>query len=99
MKNILVEAFEREIYPHDRFASCMEWLFTICHVIHHKYGRWSIPDHWEYKPSPLDTHIDFDEYELISDHRMDRSALHELLEAGEFLIEFREMLAENGEDY
>ena len=99
MKNRLVEAFEREIDPHDRFASCMEWFFTICHVIHHKYGRWSIPDHWEYTPSPLDTHIDFDEYTLISDYGMDRSTLTELLEAGEFLIEFRRMLAENGEDY
>ena len=45
------------------------------------------------------THIDFDEYSLISDYGMDRSTLTELLEAGEFLIEFRRMLAENGEDY
>ncbi len=99
MPNILIEAFGREIDPHDRFASCMEWLFTICHVIHHIYGQQSIPGHWEYRPSPLDTHIDFDEYRLISDHALDKSTLSELLAVGEFLINFRKMLTENGEDY
>ena len=99
MKNRLVEAFEREIDKRDRFASCMEWSFTICHVIHHRYYRNSIPENLEYTPSPLDKSMDLEEYPLISDHNMDKRPLQELVETMEFLINFRQMLAENGEDY
>ena len=99
MESDLTKIIEEELKSNDRFAVASEWAFTICHVIHHKYGLFSIPYHWGYKPSPMDTHIDFDEFYLISFHSLDSRRLEDLLKAGEKLVEFIEMLKEIGEDY
>ena len=99
MESDLKKIIEEELKSNDRFADASEWLFTICHVIHHKHGLFSVPEHWGYTPSPMGTHIDLDEFDLISFHSLYSFRLADLLKAGENLIKFIEILKELGETY
>jgi len=83
----------------DPYAECMEWLFTICHVLFHKYGKASIPSSWEYHESPLDTNMDFDEHYLIDLHGLHHFNRIGLIILGNHLIEFRNELEEKGMTY
>ena len=84
---------------YDAYGSCMEWLFTICHVIHHKYGKMHIPMVWEYTPSPFDTFMNFEEYYLISLHDLHMLTRIDLLIIGGHLFSLRNKLVSAGRDY
>ena len=83
----------------DPYAETMEWLFTICHVLFHKYGKTSIPNSWEYHESPLDKCLDFDEHYLIDLHGLHHLSRIDLIILGNHLIEFRNELEEKGMSY
>lgn len=95
----LIEIFLKENDPHDPWGSCMEWFFTIAHLIHHKYGPEFVPSKWKYQCSIMETSLDTEEYHLIPTHRLEKYPMKELRSFGNYLEKLAEKLKAEHKDY
>ena len=95
----LLDSFEKDFDIYDPWGSTMEWLFTVCHVIHHQFGLEFIPKSWEYRPGFLDTELNREEFHLIETYSFLDYSVTDLIELGEMLNKASEELKAQEKDY
>ena len=98
-KHRLLKYFKEDFDHHDQWGCVMEWFFTVAHLIHHKCGLHNVPAEWEYRPSPLDTEIDAEEFHLIKFWDLDKFECDDLIGFGNVLSRYTDKLKAAGKNY